>query len=293
MRRSRRALAMAIVLGFSAACGGSSSSSKRPSPPDPVVNPTPADGSIDVALIATLSWDPAAGADLYAVYFGTISPGAFRGSQPGTTFDPGLLVAGVRYFWKIDAVNSVDITTGAVWAFDTVPPPPAQVGNPSPRDEEGDVSSGAILTWDMATGAASYDVYFGTWNPGSPGSPGALQGNQAGTSFDPGPLANLTRYVWRIDAINAGGTTTGPVWSFTTFPRGEDRTLVVENLQSPTSQAIAGYYRGLRPSTRLLTIDVVEQETVNRATFDTDILAPIETYLVNGGLQDEIWYIVT
>jgi hypothetical protein len=67
-----------------------------------------------------------------------------------------------------------------------------------------------ILTWTAGDGATSHDVYFGTE------SPGTLQGNQAGTTFDPGTLANATTYYWRIDEKNAGGTTTGDVWSFTT-----------------------------------------------------------------------------
>ena len=56
-------------------------------------------------------------------------------------------------------------------------------------------------------------MYFGTSTPLDGGD---FQGNQAGTSFDPGPLANETTYFWRIDEVNAGGTTAGPTWSFTT-----------------------------------------------------------------------------
>ena len=68
----------------------------------------------------------------------------------------------------------------------------------------------ADLNWTAGSGATSHDVYFGTT------SPGTFQGNQAGTTFDPGVLANNTTYFWRIDEVNAGGTTTGNVWSFTT-----------------------------------------------------------------------------
>ena len=53
-------------------------------------------------------------------------------------------------------------------------------------------------------------------NP-SPGS-GEFQGEQGGTSFNPGNLANDTTYYWRIDEVNLQGTTTGDVWSFTTEP---------------------------------------------------------------------------
>jgi len=57
------------------------------------------------------------------------------------------------------------------------------------------------------------DVYFGT-NP-NPG-PSEFQGNQTQTTFDPGYLGKNVWYYWRIDEVNAGGTTTGVVWSFKT-----------------------------------------------------------------------------
>ena len=71
----------------------------------------------------------------------------------------------------------------------------------------------AALSWNAAPGALSHDVYFGT-DP-SPDS-GELQGNQTGTTFDPGSLAGKTNYYWRIDEVNAQGTTTGIVWTFKT-----------------------------------------------------------------------------
>jgi hypothetical protein len=39
---------------------------------------------------------------------------------------------------------------------------------------------------------------------------------QAGTTFDPGALVASTTYYWRIDEVNAQGTTPGVEWSFTT-----------------------------------------------------------------------------
>jgi hypothetical protein len=51
-------------------------------------------------------------------------------------------------------------------------------------------------------------VYFGT-------TP-VFQGNQTATTFNPGTLAPLTTYYWRVDEVNNIGTTAGSVWSFTT-----------------------------------------------------------------------------
>ena len=48
-------------------------------------------------------------------------------------------------------------------------------------------------------------------------SPGAFQGNQSATTFDTGSRSDDTTYYGCIDEVNAGGTTTGSVWSFTTI----------------------------------------------------------------------------
>ena len=92
------------------------------------------------------------------------------------------------------------------------PSPPGKATGPSPADSATGVSITADLSWTAGSGATSLDVYFGT------SSPGTFQGNQAGTTFDPGTLSNNTTYYWRIDEKNDGGTTTGDVWSFTTIP---------------------------------------------------------------------------
>jgi hypothetical protein len=96
----------------------------------------------------------------------------------------------------------------------TGPTPPGAASNPSPADTATDVSIDADLSWTAGNGSTSSDVYFGTT------SPGTFQGNQTATTFDPGTMTNDTTYYWRIDEINAAGTTTGAVWSFTTIADG-------------------------------------------------------------------------
>jgi serine/threonine protein kinase/formylglycine-generating enzyme required for sulfatase activity len=64
------------------------------------------------------------------------------------------------------------------------------------------------LTWD-ATGARTYDVYFGTT-----ASPPRVSKNQAIPFFNPSALSPGTQYFWKIVARNSIGATPGPVWSF-------------------------------------------------------------------------------
>jgi hypothetical protein len=96
---------------------------------------------------------------------------------------------------------------------DTSLPLPGPATGPNPLDGKIDLSIDADLAWTAGSNTDSHDVYFGT--NASPGV-GEFQGNQVGTTFDPGTLANGTTFYWRIDEVNATGTTTGAVWSFTT-----------------------------------------------------------------------------
>ncbi|MHC4738395.1 MAG: LamG-like jellyroll fold domain-containing protein, partial [Planctomycetota bacterium] len=173
-------------------------------------NPSPADSATNVAVDADLSWTAGSGATSHDVYFGTSSPGTFQGNQTAATFDPGTMANDTTYYWRIDEVNVGGTTAGSVWSFTTIVAAPSQATNPNPADSATDVAVDADLSWTAGSGATSHDVYFGT------SSPGTFQGNQTATTFDPGTMANDTTYYWRIDEVNAGGTTTSSVWSFTT-----------------------------------------------------------------------------
>ncbi|MHC4739985.1 MAG: hypothetical protein ACYS9Y_13845, partial [Planctomycetota bacterium] len=164
-----------------------------------------------VAVNADLSWTAGSGATSRDVYFGTSSPGTFQGNQTATTFDTGTMANDTTYYWRIDEINAGGTTTGTVWSFTTIVGAPGQASSPSPADSATNIAVDADLSWTAGSGATSHDVYFGT------SSPGTFQGNQTATTFDTGTMANDTTYYWRIDEINAGGTTTGTVWSFTTI----------------------------------------------------------------------------
>ena len=45
-----------------------------------------------------------------------------------------------------------------------------------------------------------------------------MSSSQVPTTYDTGTMSYNTTYYWRIDEKNAGGTTTGVVWNFTTVP---------------------------------------------------------------------------
>jgi len=131
----------------------------------------------------------------------------------------------------LDCSGGVDLVDfamlGDVWLE---VPAPGQATNPSPANGLSNVDIDDNLSWTAGAGATSHNVYFGTT------SPGTYRGNQAGTTYEPGTMLNSTTYYWRIDEVNAGGTTTGAVWSFTTESLNPD--LVISGL-SPASYAVS------------------------------------------------------
>jgi hypothetical protein len=114
------------------------------------------------------------------------------------------------YYWRIDEKNATGTTTGILWSFTTAIAPPGKAASPNPSNGATGVDLATYLSWTAGSGATSRDVYFGTDNP--PQS----RGNQTDTSYYTGTMAYNTTYYWRIDERNAGGTTTGDLWSFTT-----------------------------------------------------------------------------
>jgi len=95
--------------------------------PGTASNPQPTNGATNVGINPILSWDPGDGSDSSDVYFG-MDPdlgGFFQGNQVGTTFSPGDLLYNTSYYWRIDEVNGLGTSTGAVWSFTTGNEPPS------------------------------------------------------------------------------------------------------------------------------------------------------------------------
>lgn len=120
-----------VVLGANMAAGASGAASNYfvmvlpagSGPAGRAGDPNPPDGAMRVPITVTLNWSAGAGAISHNVYFGTDSPGDFRGNQSTTTFAPGHLTHNATYYWRIDEINEVGTTIGRVWSFGTAPPP--------------------------------------------------------------------------------------------------------------------------------------------------------------------------
>jgi hypothetical protein len=185
--------------------------SAAPPPPNAPANPNPASGTSGVSSSLTLTWSASANATSYDVYFGSSPSPAFVMNTAGASYAPAGLTGGTTYYWQIIAKNSAGTASSAVWSFSTasgisVPPKPV---NPSPATGATGVSLNPVLSWGAATGATSYDVYFGTTST-------SLVATVTGTTYSPGTLAANTVYNWGVVAKNSAGSNSSAGWTFTT-----------------------------------------------------------------------------
>lgn len=187
-------------------------------------SPYPANNSKGVSADIDLTWGWCSNtiSPYYRVYFGTGSNPPLLGTidqlpGSGRSYDPGTLVAGKKYYWKIECLGADGaITTGPKWNFTVAAP--SKPGTPYPAANATNVSRNVHLTWGYCSNTIypHYKVYFGTSsNPPLKGDIYQLPGS--GREYIPGTLQPNTTYYWRIEALGAGGgNTKGDVWKFTT-----------------------------------------------------------------------------
>jgi len=193
-------------------------------PPNEPTNFKPADGETDVVPVPPprLEWDgsdPENDALTYEVYFGEMTPPPLVSSgQADDYYTPtSNLKAKTVYYWQIVARDSVGARTqGPVLSFTTGNLPPYVPTNPDPPDGATGVGRTPKLTWDATDpegGTLQFDVYFGTDRDNL-----ELRAQGRPTrDYLPGSLEEAQTYYWKVVSKDVfGGSTSGPIWSFTT-----------------------------------------------------------------------------
>jgi hypothetical protein len=133
--------------------------------------------------------------------------------QPDPTANP----PGIYTTDCSDPPNLLTATAGEVFVTRSGGWEAPILSDPYPPDGALDQPLDVVLEWNTAIcscglGVLLHSVYFGT-DPDPP----LVSQYQSLNTYDPGTLLPETTYYWKIVAMDSdGGTTTGPVWSFTT-----------------------------------------------------------------------------
>ena len=120
------------------------------------------------------------------------------------------------YYWQVNAKNAGGTTAGPIWSFTTAPQPaPVAVTNIAPVNNATSINiNGEELSWAFGANTNEYQLMFGTSS--TPATVVVDFTSTLATTYALAGLTYNTTYYWQVNAKNAGGTTAGPVWSFTT-----------------------------------------------------------------------------
>jgi len=120
----------------------------------------------------------------------------------------------VLYIWLESVPQTQGYSRGGIdrARLDGQPEPPAVPSAPSPANGAGVAGVSPTLTWASDPLAITYQVALG---PVGEALPAAVEVNDP-TWTPPGALLSGVTYQWQVVAVNANGSTPGPVWTFTT-----------------------------------------------------------------------------
>ena len=80
---------------------------------------SPSNGATGISLTPSLSWNLSSGATSYDVYFGISATPPLITNATTITYNPGALVAGKTYYWRIVSRNAADSASSPIYSFTT------------------------------------------------------------------------------------------------------------------------------------------------------------------------------
>ncbi|MFB0553607.1 MAG: LamG-like jellyroll fold domain-containing protein [Phycisphaerae bacterium] len=175
---------------------------------------------------------------------------------------PGLHVVNIWVREDGLTVDKIVLTTNPDYRPTGIGPPENHRGlrlkayNPSPEDSILYKDTWVSLSWSAGETAASHDVYFGeNFDDVNDGTGDTFRGNQGGAFFVvgfpgfpfPDGLVTGTTYYWRIDEVEADGTTKhkGDVWDFTIPPRTAYDPIPADDTQFIDPNTVLSWSSGL------------------------------------------------
>ena len=180
---------------------------------------SPANGATDQPLSLSLTWNSSATAETYILSVSTVQDFSSTIQQQNglseTTAPVTVPFIQTTYFWRVKATNAGG--TGSwtsTWSFTTIPAPPSRPSLVQPVNNDANQSTTPTLLWYKRFAALSYGVQVSKSATFS-----TLEVSQSGitdTVLSVGPIANNTKYYWRVNAVNTGGTGLWALtWNFT------------------------------------------------------------------------------
>jgi outer membrane protein assembly factor BamB len=182
---------------------------------------SPSNSAINQPINLTFSWNPSTNASTYRLQVSTSS------DFSKIIFDDSTVTATSRqivplennytYYWHVNAKNVGGTSSwSTTWSFTTIPAAPIQPVLISPSNTATNQLINLTLSWNTSANASTYwlqiskDTNFTN-----------MIFNDSiitGTSKQIGSLENNKTYYWRVNAKNAGGTSSwSTTWSFTTI----------------------------------------------------------------------------
>ncbi|MBP1634246.1 MAG: hypothetical protein H6Q10_820 [Acidobacteria bacterium] len=159
-------------------------------------------GSVGVtASGAGCAWTATSGAA-----WATVSPASGSGSAT-VSYAAAANTGAARSAALTIAGRTFTLNQAAATAPPATPTAPA---SPTPSSGATSVATTTTLRW-TCSGASSYTVRLGTANP-----PAQVATGVATTSYTPATLSAGRTYYWQVVGVGSGGSTAGPVWSFST-----------------------------------------------------------------------------
>jgi hypothetical protein len=211
-----------------------------------VSSPNPSDGAEDVSATSILTWNAGAIAASHEVYFGTDADAVRNATKASPeykgpkalgdeSYDPGQLMLGTTYYWRIEEVNDVNPDSpwpGNVWSFTT-----------------GDY----FVLDDFETYDANDNQIWYSWHDGlgygSPGTPNSFGGNGTGSAVGDETTASYTE-----ETIVHGGLQSMPLVYNNNkqgFAKYSEAEYTLSSLRDWTTEDVAElsiWFRGNLPS---------------------------------------------